>query len=81
MPGDRFLNVQEITGILDRLGFAEIYRTGMYAVYSDQRGRPVLLHLTTQWDRPFNDLVRQLASIGLTRAEVEAALESLYTDH
>ena len=34
-----------------------------------------------EWDIPFADLARDLAAIGIGRVEVEAALESLYSDH
>ena len=59
----------------------QIDRIGLYAVYVSDDDRRILLYFDHQWDRPFNDLVIELARHGFTRTEIEAARESLYEDH
>ncbi len=81
MPYERKLSWQEITGILARLGMNEIYSSGVHRVYADNQGRRIPIHLTMQWDVPFDKIVRALSDVGISRVEVEAALESLYSDH
>ena len=81
MPDARTLNWLEVTGILGRLGFNEIHRIGSYAVYCNSEGQPPIAIVIDQWDIPFDDLARDLSAIGVSRIEIEAALESLYSDH
>ena len=81
MPYERKLSWQEITGILARLGMDEVYRAGVHRVYVDNQGRRIPIHLTMQWDVPFDMIARALSDVGVSRTEVEAALESLYSDH
>lgn len=71
----------EVTGILERLGFEQIFRMGAYAVFNNGEGRPPITLVVEEWDIPFDDLARDLAAIGIRRVEVEAAFESLYSDH
>ena len=81
MLHDRILNQAEIIGVLARLGFDETYSSGAYVVYDNNKGGVILIHLASQWERTFDDLARQLSDYGITRTEVEVALESLYSDH
>ena len=81
MQPDRKLNLQEQLGILSRLDFEEIYNAGSHAVYANSRNHRIVMHLTKRWDVPFNDFARHMAAVGVSRVEVEAALESLYSDH
>ena len=81
MQPERKLNLQEQLGILARLDFEEIYNAGLHAVYANSQSHRIVIHLTKRWDVPFNDFARQLAAVGISRVEVEAALESLYSDH
>ena len=81
MPPDIKLSPQEEAAILARLGMNQIDRIGQYAVYVSSDARRILLYFTHRWDRPFNDLVIELARHGFTRTEIEAAYESLYSDH
>lgn len=81
MGSEGKLNLQEQLGILARLDFEEIYNPGLYAVYANSQNHRIVISLTEMWDVPFNDFARQLDVIGISRAEVEAALESLYSDH
>ena len=81
MPPDINLNPQEESAILARLGMTQIDRIGQYAIYASSDDRRILFRFTHQWDRGFNDLVSELERHGFSRAEVEAARESLYSDH
>ena len=81
MPPDIRLSPQEEAAILARLGWNQIDRIGLYAVYASSDDRRMLLSFTHRWDRPFSDLVTELARHGFTGTEVEAARESLYEDH
>ena len=81
MPEDKWLSPQEVAGILARLGMNEIYSAGGHAVYASSQDRRVVIHFTEQWDIAFGEVVRHLEAISFSRTEVEAALESLYTDH
>ena len=81
MPSPQNLNWLEVHGILARLGIEEIERFGGYAVYVGSQNDSVITIVTEDWDIPFDDLVFVLSSIGITRVEIEAALESLYSDH
>ena len=81
MQSDIKLSPQEESTILARLGMSQIYHAGQHAVYASSQDQRIIFHFTHQWDRPFNDLARELFVHGFSRAEVEAALESLYTDH
>ena len=81
MQPDPTLSPQEEAAILERLGMNQIERVGPYAIYIASDDRRILFEFEHQWDRPFNDLVVELARHGFTRTEVEAARESLYTDH
>ena len=81
LPPDIDLSPQEEVAILARLGMNQIDSAGPYAIYISADDRRILLHFEHQWDRPFNDLAIELARHGFTRTEVEAARESLYTDH
>ena len=81
MPSPQNLNWLEVHGILARLGIEEIERFGGYAVYVGGQNDSVITIVTEDWDIPFDDLVFVLSSIGITRVEIEAALESLYSDH
>ena len=81
MPSPQNLNWLEVHGILARLGIEEIGRFGGYAVYVGSQNDSVITIVTEDWDIPFDDLVFVLSSIGITRVEIEAALESLYSDH
>lgn len=81
MTDDRMLSRYEVAGILARLGMKPIYSAGEHTVYvSDQDERIVLL-LTERWDTLFSYLVADLSAIGISRTEIEAALESLYSAH
>ena len=81
MTDARMLSRYEVAGILARLGMEPIYCAGEHTVYvSDQDERIVLL-LTERWDTLFNYLAADLLAIGISRTEIEAALESLYSDH
>ena len=75
------LNPQEETAILARLGMTRIDHVGQYAIYASSDDRRILFRFTHQWERLFSDLVSELARHGFSRAEVEAARESLYSDH
>lgn len=81
MPDAPMLNWIDVTGILERLGFEQIFRMGAYAVFNNGEGQPPITLVVEGWDIPFADLARDLAAIGISRVEVEAALESLYSDH
>ena len=81
MPSPRNLNWLEVTGILARLGIEEVERFGEYAVYVGRQDDRIITITTEGWDIPFDDLVFILSKIGISRVEIEAALESLYTDH
>ena len=81
MPSERYLNWLEVTGILARLGIDEIERYGEYAVYVGQQDGNVVTIVTEGWEIPFEDFVFNLSKVGISRVEVEAALESLYEDH
>ena len=81
MNNQRNLNWLEVTGILARLGIDEIERFGAYAVYVGGQGDDVVSIITEGWDIDFEDLAFNLSIIGITRVEIEAALESLYSDH
>lgn len=81
MPPDINLSPQEETAILARLGMTQIHRLGQYGIYASSDDRRILFRLTHQWDRSFNDLAAELARHGFSRTEVEAARESLYSDH
>ena len=75
------LNWLEVNGILARLGIEEIERFGEYAVYIGVQGGDVITVVVDGWDIPFDDLAFNLSKVGISRVEIEAALESLYTDH
>ncbi len=77
---DITLSPQEEVAILERLGMNQIDGMGQYAIYIDDGGRRILFEFEHRWDRPFNDLVIELARHGFSRTEVEAARESLYSD-
>lgn len=81
MPDAPMLNWMDVRGILERLGFEEIFRVGAYAVFNNGPGQPPITLVVEEWDIPFADLARDLAVIGISRVEVEAAFESLYSDH
>ena len=81
LPDERSLNWLEVTGILARLGIEEVERFGEYAVYIGVEGDDVITVVIEGWDISFNDFVRNLSKAGISRVEVEAALESLYSDH
>ena len=81
MPSLQNLNWLEVTGILARLGIEEIERFGGYAVYVGSQSDSVVTIVTEDWDIPFDDLVFVLSKICVSRIEIEAALESLYSDH
>lgn len=81
MPDAPMLSWLEVTRILERLGFEQIFRMGAYAVFNNGEGRPPITLVVEEWDIPFDDLARDLAAIGIRRVEVEAAFESLYSDH
>ena len=81
LPDATNLNWLEVTGILARLGIEEVERYGEYAVYVGTQGDDVVTIVTEGWDIPYDDLVFNLAQIGISRVEIEAALESLYSDH
>ena len=81
-PDGANLNWLEVSGILARLGIEEIVeRFGGYAVYFSASGDDVITVVVDGWDVPFDDLAFNLSKIGISRVEIEAALESLYTDH
>ncbi|MDE2786252.1 MAG: hypothetical protein OXL37_06270 [Chloroflexota bacterium] len=80
-PDGRNLNWLEVSGVLARLGIEEIERFGGYAVYISALGDDVITVVVDGWDVPFDDLAFNLSKIGISRVEIEAALESLYTDH
>ena len=81
LPDERSLNWLEVTGILARLGIEEVERFGEYAVYIGVEGDDVITVVIEGWDISFNDFVRNLSKAGISRVGVEAALESLYSDH
>lgn len=81
MPDAPMLNWIDVTGILERLGFEQIFRVGAYAVFSSEGSQDRLTLVVEEWDIPFDDFARDLSAIGISRVEVEAALESLYRDH
>ena len=81
MHSQRNLNWLEVTGILARLGIDEIERFGDYGVYAGTLDGNYITIFTEGWDIAFDDLAFNLSTIGVSRAEVEAALESLYDDH
>ena len=80
-PDGANLNWLEVGGILARLGMEEIERFGGYAVYINATGDDAIIVVVDDWDVPFDDLAFNLSKIGISRVEIEAALESLYTDH
>ena len=81
MPSARRLNWLEVTGILARLVIEEVERFGPYAVYVGEHADAIITITAEGWDIPFDDLVLILSMIGISRVEIEAALESLYDDH
>ena len=81
LPDSSNLNWLEVTGILARLGIDEIERFGEYAVYVGHQGDDFVTIVTEGWDIPFDDFVFNLSKIGISRIEIEAAYESLYSDH
>ena len=81
MPDAPLLNWIDVTGILERLGFEQTFRMGAYAVFNNGAGQPPITLVVEDWDLPFDDLAQDLATIGISRVEVEAALASLYHDH
>ena len=82
-PYDQRLSWQETAGILARLGLESSYDAGPHSVYigSHADGKRVVLHFTHRWDRTLAELIQDLAKNGFSRVEVEAAFESLYSDH
>lgn len=82
-PYEQKLSRQETAGILARLGLESSYDAGPHSVYivSQADGKRVVLHFTYRWDRTLGELMQDLAKSGFSRAEVEAAFESLYSDH
>ena len=54
---------------------------GAYAVFNNGAGQPPITLVVEDWDIPIDDLAQDLATIGISRVEVEAALASLYQDH
>lgn len=81
LPDDRQLNWLEVSGILARLDIQEIERFGNYAVFAGRHLDDPITVVVDGWDIPFEDLVYNLSTIGISRIEIEAALESLYSDH
>lgn len=81
MPDAPLLNWIDVEGILERLGFEQVFRAGAYAVFSNEEGQGRITLVVEEWDIPFDDLARDLSAFGISRVEVEAALESLYSDH
>ena len=81
MPDDRHLSWLEVSGILARLDIQEVERFGSYAVYLGRNLDDLITIVVDGWDIPFEDLVYNLSKIGISRIEIEAALESLYSDH
>ena len=81
MPDAPLLNWIDVEGILERLGFEQVFRAGAYAVFSNEEGQTRITLVVEEWDIPFDDFARDLSAIGISRVEVEAALESLYSDH
>ena len=81
MHSQRSLNWLEVTGILARLGIDEVERFGEYAVYVGSQEDGIVTIVVEGWDIHFDDFVFNLSKIGISRVEIEAALESLYEDH
>ena len=81
MLDEKNLSPYEVAGILARLGMIRLYDAGNHAVYVSSQDRRAVIHFTEQWGISFNELARHLSAVGISRVEVEAALESLYTDH
>lgn len=81
MPDAPLLNWIDVEGILERLGFEQVFRAGAYAVFSNEEGQARITLVVEEWDIPFDDFARDLSAFGISRVEVEAALESLYSDH
>ncbi len=81
MPDDRQLSWLEVSGILARLDIHQVERFGSYAVYVGRHLDDLITVVVDGWDIPFEDLVYNLSKIGISRFEIEAALESLYSDH
>ena len=81
MPSDRNLSWLEVTGILGRLDIQQVERFGAYAVYVGSQDDSTIIITTDDWDIPFDDLAFILSKIGISTVEIEAALESLYSDH
>ena len=82
-PYEHRLSRQETAGILARLGLESCYDAGLHSVYvgSHADGKRIVLHFTHRWDRKLGELMQDLAKNGFSRVEVEAAFESLYSDH
>ena len=82
-PDERRLSRQETAGILARLGLESCYDAGPHSVYvgSQADGKRVVFHFSHRWDRRLAELMQDLAKNGFSRVEVEAAFESLYSDH
>ena len=81
MPDNPNLNWLEVTGILARLGIEQVERYGAYTVFVGEQGDDLITIIAEDWDVPFDDLLFILSKIGGSRTELEAALESLYSDH
>ncbi|MCE2500399.1 MAG: hypothetical protein J4G13_06000 [Dehalococcoidia bacterium] len=81
MHSQQSLNWLEVTGILARLGIDEVERFGEYAVYVGGQEDGIVTIVAEGWDIDFDDFVFNLSKIGISRVEIEAALESLYEDH
>ena len=82
-PYEQKLSRQETAGILARLGLESVYDAGPYSVYIGSRtsGERVVIHFTHSWDKTLAELMQDLGKNGFSRVEVEAAFESLYSDH
>ena len=82
-PYDQKLSRQETAGILARLGLESVYDAGPHSVYTGRHadGNRVVIHFTHRWDKTLGELMRDLGKNGFSWVEVEAAFESLYSDH
>ena len=75
------LNWLEVAGILALLGIEQVELYGAYAVFVGEQGDDLITVTIEDWDVPFEDLAFILSTIGISRIEIEATLESLYDDH